>query len=1119
MDIQQFTNVLQATLSPEKEPRDAAQKLLEQLLEHEPDTICNLLTQCQCAQENLSIEIRQTACVLFRRYCYYISDAKLSLWYTINDQTKLQCKTALLSALYSEKNKIIRYSLKDVIVMLANNMAESADIGTHFWPELLQGLWQCAQNENPILREIALLILSEVPEVFGEQLDRYIAEIQQLLQASLGQQMPIEVQTAACKAFTGFTTVIKTDQQRQYFAPLLQHVLGVIMNACQNQKESEAQVGLESLIELAEMEPKFFRPAMALVIENLTQVGSAKALRDGTRRLAIEVLLELCEEAAPMVRKYPQLVEKLVPLFLEMCMEYEDDPEWSTIDDDDIGDEDSNYTFGEQSLDRLAIAMGGKAVVPIAFKFLPTMLVDETDWRKRAAGLTAVAAIAEGCAVEMRPALRDIMKFVTPRLTDPHPRVRYTACNAVGQLSIDFAAPVGKENRVCFQTMFHDQVIPALLEMMKDVDNCRVQAHGAAALVNFCEHASGTTLAPHLDNILTRLAEMLQSSYRIVLEQTVTALATVADSSKKYFQKYYSHFMPFLKKILKAPPQDNKWRLLRGKTMECITLIGVAVQKDVFIADAREVMEELNASRVNMDPDDPQISYILAAWARICEVLGDDFVPYLKVVMPELLRSIKLEPEMQVLDVGQSEDSLKGGSENWDVMPISEDRSIGIKTSVLDEKKTACDMLRIYVQQMKGAFKPYILEVSSICQGLLKFVFDEDIRSTTASILPLLLRSIVAAGIEPQEKWAEFSDWLVSAVVVEIEREVISWQLEALKDCVDILVDANRAQFISPEYLATVGKMVETILKEYGETCESRKRRRIEDEDYDEVAEVQLQDEEQMEEQVLKEISGLVRSLFNALEGDFAPTFQTLIPEFAKMLEPEPARSYTDHQWSLCVFDDFIEACGPASFPYANIFVPSMLRYINDTHPEVAQAAAYGIGVMATHGGSHYAPFCKQALPGLMEIVKNENARQFGQILATENALSAIVKIMRMPDIGISLSEGLPMILKWLPITEDEEEADYVYTWLCELLHARNPEIYKPESLVRVFTIFGEVIDTDVAPIYDEKLATPDSPPSVGMRILHEIQSMDQTTLGQIVERLPATPKQRLVEALSPPKA
>lgn len=56
-------------------------------------------------------------------------------------------------------------------------------------------------------------------------------------------------------------------------------------------------------------------------------------------------------------------------------------------------------------------------------------------------------------------------------------RVRYACCNAIGQMSTDFA-PV-------FEKKFHARVVPGLLLLMDDAANPRVQAHAGAALVNF----------------------------------------------------------------------------------------------------------------------------------------------------------------------------------------------------------------------------------------------------------------------------------------------------------------------------------------------------------------------------------------------------------------------------------------------------------------------------------------------------------------------------------------------------------------------------------------------------------------------------------------------------------
>ena len=85
-------------------------------------------------------------------------------------------------------------------------------------------------------------------------------------------------------------------------------------------------------------------------------------------------------------------------------------------------------------------------------------------------------------------------------ISDPHPRVRYACCNAIGQMSTDFA-PV-------FEKKFHAKVIPGLLLLMQDSANPRVQAHSGAALVNFSEDCPKNILLPYLPEIMGRLEEV-----------------------------------------------------------------------------------------------------------------------------------------------------------------------------------------------------------------------------------------------------------------------------------------------------------------------------------------------------------------------------------------------------------------------------------------------------------------------------------------------------------------------------------------------------------------------------------------------------------------------------------
>ena len=73
--------------------------------------------------------------------------------------------------------------------------------------------------------------------------------------------------------------------------------------------------------------------------------------------------------------------------------------------------------------------------------------------------------------------------------------------------------------------------------------------------------------------------QLLQQGRKLVLEQIVTTTATVADTVEEAFVPYYDKFMPSLKYIMSSA-LGKDYRMLRGKTIECISLIGLAVGQE-----------------------------------------------------------------------------------------------------------------------------------------------------------------------------------------------------------------------------------------------------------------------------------------------------------------------------------------------------------------------------------------------------------------------------------------------------------------------------------------------------------------------------------------------------------
>lgn len=69
------------------------------------------------------------------------------------------------------------------------------------------------------------------------------------------------------------------------------------------------------------------------------------------------------------------------------------------------------------------------------------------------------------------------------------------------------------------------------------------------------------------------VVQLVERGTKLVLEQIVTTIASVADTVEKDFVVYYDRLMPCLKYII-ANATTDELKLLRGKTIECVSLIG-----------------------------------------------------------------------------------------------------------------------------------------------------------------------------------------------------------------------------------------------------------------------------------------------------------------------------------------------------------------------------------------------------------------------------------------------------------------------------------------------------------------------------------------------------------------
>jgi hypothetical protein len=163
---------------------------------------------------------------------------------------------------------------------------------------------------------------------------------------------------------------------------------------------------------------------------------------------------------------------------------------------------------------------------------------------------------------------------------------------------------------------------------------------------------------------------------------------------QEYFLKYYDQVMPLLFEIM-VHAKDRS--MLRAKCLECVSLIGMAVGRDRSREDAKKIMAMI--TQWQQDSDDPTFAYTLQAGARLCKCLGKEFLPYMDAVMPPLVNAASEENYFQVLDDDEDEE------EDDDIATFQVgDKSLNIRISALEEKATACNMLRCYADELQEGF-------------------------------------------------------------------------------------------------------------------------------------------------------------------------------------------------------------------------------------------------------------------------------------------------------------------------------------------------------------------------------------------------------------------------------
>lgn len=138
------------------------------------------------------------------------------------------------------------------------------------------------------------------------------------------------------EAFASFFRSISKKSQMKYYS-LIPEVLNILPPIKVSQESEDLTRGLISLIDLAEVAPKMFKPLFSNLVLFSISVIQDKELTDGARQNALELMATFADYAPALCKKDPtytnDMITQCLSLMTDIGADDDDAAEWNSSDD------------------------------------------------------------------------------------------------------------------------------------------------------------------------------------------------------------------------------------------------------------------------------------------------------------------------------------------------------------------------------------------------------------------------------------------------------------------------------------------------------------------------------------------------------------------------------------------------------------------------------------------------------------------------------------------------------------------------------------------------------------------------------------------------------------------
>ncbi len=474
-------------------------------------------------------------------------------------------------------------------------------------------------------------------------------------------------------------------------------------------------------------------------------------------------------------------------------------------------------------------------------------------------------------------------------------------------------------------------------------------------------------------------------------------------------------------------------------------------------------LEESNEKK-EQSPEDWLKTVCVLTAGLAAKVLGQDFAPYLDVYMKTLVSIIETVEDIPDDDIdpfGEDDDDddmggmKSAGASMGGINPAAMNQTLFLQ---LSNKAKAVKALGLFAENLGPLFAPHVAVAVEKASNMLNYAHLEKVREKAAISLVSLYKSATGSDKDKSKLFSDIIHALINSVTEDPSLETIDAKLEALAALINLgQLNANQVNKLF-ELMSTVLEIVDQVAAEAGENDEEMG----DEDDDDESPNGDIEEADVVVGDLISIVEAIAKNNKDLFVKAFTPNlwvYQRMV-EIAGLVKKKgaktavPAFKEAFGPWFMCCMVDAIaENIGEESFALLEKFLPVVTKYIQADENDVAQAAAFGIGVYAQAYKAKYAPFVKDALKGLKELIHGEKSQDEEFAPVIDNAISSLGKLCLYTPEAVEFNKLVDEFMKLLPITKDHEEAVVCHGVLIELV-AKHPELDR----VQLLRIFGSLL-------------------------------------------------------------